>query len=245
MADAAERLNAPYIKHRATGLPYVTVKIAMTLDGKIAAESGDSRWITSAKTRAWVHRQLRDRADAILVGAGTVAADDPLLTTRLRHRVGRNPIRIVADSRLATPPSARFIRPDQEPGKALIACVAGAPASRRAALEEAGAVVIECAADEFGRVDLNDLMARLGKSGNIVHVIIEGGGRLVGEALRAGIVDRYIATIAPKLIGGDAAPGPTGGPPLAQRMAEAISSDRWIVRRSGPDIVIETFLNPR
>jgi len=239
----AERLNAAYIKHRTTGLPYVTVKVATTLDGKIATESGDSKWITSALTRAWVHRQLRSRVDAIMVGVGTVIADDPRLTTRLVRADRRNALRIVVDSHLHTPPRARVIWPSDHDGKTLIACVKGAPLERRAALEAAGAGVLECASDDTGRVDLKDLMALLGKRGDIVHVLIEGGGRLIGGALTARIVDRYIATIAPKLIGGGSAPGPVGGTALAQTMAGAISPVRWIMRRSGSDIVIEAFLN--
>jgi diaminohydroxyphosphoribosylaminopyrimidine deaminase/5-amino-6-(5-phosphoribosylamino)uracil reductase len=242
-SDAARRLNAPYIKHRTTGLPYVTAKVATTLDGKIAAIDGRSKWISSDVTRAWVHRQLRDRVDAIMVGVGTVLNDDPRLTTRLSRPDRRNPLRIVVDSKLTASPAANFIRPEGEDGKALIACVEGASPVCRAALEAVGATVLECAPDDMGRVDLRELMARLGSRGDIAHVMVEGGGLLIGSALRSGIVDRYIATIAPKLIGGGGAPGPIGGLALANSIGEALSPDRWIMRRSGPDIVIEAFLN--
>lgn len=241
--DIARRINAAYIKHRSTGLPYVTVKVATTLDGKIATESGDSKWITSSVTRKWVHRQLRDRVDAIMVGIGTVLRDDPLLTTRLDHGEHRDPRRIVVDSQLVCSPAARVLHPRVGAhGAAIIACVEGASDVRRSALEASGARVLECASNQDGRVDLTDLIERLGAQKDIIHVLIEGGGRLIGGALRAGIVDRYAATIAPKLVGGDSAPGPVRGASLASSMQAAISPARWIVRRSAADTVIDAYL---
>ncbi|MDR3709670.1 MAG: bifunctional diaminohydroxyphosphoribosylaminopyrimidine deaminase/5-amino-6-(5-phosphoribosylamino)uracil reductase RibD [Capsulimonadaceae bacterium] len=236
--DAAMHLNRMYVKHRATGLPWVTVKVATTLDGKIATADGDSKWITSPLTRLWVHRQLRDRVDAIMVGVGTVLADDPSLTTRLGRSDSRNPRRIVVDSRLRTPPSSAVLNgPARDP--AVIACVQGASQERATALRSAGGEILECAGDPDGRVDLLDLLRRLGDRGDIIHILLEGGGKLIGSALRSGIVDRYIATIAPKIIGGDSAPGPVGGDAVASRMAEAHVMIHQKVRRSGPDVVID------
>ena len=139
----ARALNRAYIKHRTTGLPYIVHKAAMTLDGKIAAASGDSHWVTGETARAYVHR-LRNRMDAILVGAGTVRADDPRLTTRLARGNGNDPIRVLIDSRLTTPVSAAAIRAAQtSAATTLVATVIGADPGRRAALEAAGVIVAE------------------------------------------------------------------------------------------------------
>ncbi len=198
----AQALNAAYVKHRTTGLPWVVLKTAMTLDGKIATASGDSQWITSAIARKAVHRQLRDRCDAILTGVGTVLADDPALTTRLTHKAGRNPWRIVVDSRLRTPLDAQVVRLAAEDGKTLIATTPAADPTRREALEARGCQVLVCESDGAGRVALPDLMRRLGTRGDIIGVLVESGGTLAASLLAANLVDRWLAFIAPKVVGG-------------------------------------------
>ncbi len=234
---AARALNAAYLKHRTTGLPWVVLKTAMTLDGKIATETGDSKWITSPVARRAVHRQLRDRCDAILTGVGTVLADDPALTTRLMHRQGRDPWRIVVDSRLRTPLDAQVVRQAAGDGKTIFATTALADPARRDLLLSSGCQVLVCG-DDAGRVSLPDLMRRLGTRGDIIGVLVESGGALAAGLLSASLVGRWLCFIAPKVVGGRAAPGPVGDLGTAlMRDARAASFRR--VRRCGPDIVID------
>lgn len=233
----AQALNAAYIKHRATGLPWVVLKTAATLDGKIATASGDSKWITSPIARRAVHRQLRDRCDAILTGVGTVLADDPALTTRLTHKAGRSPWRIVVDSQLRTPLDAQIVRQSASDGKTMIAAALGADPARRAALEARGCQVLLCE-PSGGRVDLRELMSQLGTLGTVVSVLVESGGQLAASLLSAHLVDRWLAFVAPKVAGGGDAPGPVG--PLGiVKMADALDVSFRRVRRCGPDIVID------
>ena len=233
----ARALNAAYIKHRITGLPWVMLKTATTLDGKIATASGDSKWITSPISRRAVHRQLRDRCDAVLTGVGTVLADDPALTTRLTHKTGRNPWRIVADSQLRTPLDAQVVRLSAGDGKTLIAAVSGVDPARRTALEERGCRVFECRSVN-GRVDLADLLRQMGTTGSVVSVLVESGGQLAASLLSARLVDRWLAFVAPKIAGGADAPGPVGSLGVAQ-MADALDVSFRQVRRCGPDLVID------
>jgi diaminohydroxyphosphoribosylaminopyrimidine deaminase/5-amino-6-(5-phosphoribosylamino)uracil reductase len=226
------RLNEPFIKHVTTGLPFVICKTAMTLDGRIATASGDSRWITGERSRRYVHR-LRDRFDAIMVGVGTVLADDPLLTCRLPG--GRDPIRVVVDSRLRTPPSAQLLAPDSA-AATLIATLPGNDAAR-CALDEAGAEIITCSQGS-GFVDLHELLRKLGARG-VQSVLLEGGGTLAGAFLRQGLIDRLLFFLAPKLVGGDG-PGPFAGAGV-DRMAEANGLTISRVVRFGEDILVEAY----
>ena len=233
----ARALNAAYIKHRTSSVPWVVLKTAMTLDGKIATETGDSKWITSPVARRAVHRQLRDRCDAILTGVGTILADDPALTTRLTRRKGRNPWRIIVDSRLRTPPDAQVVRQAAEDGKTIFATTTSADPARRELLAARGCRFLTCDMND-GRVDLTDMMYQLGTSGDIIGVLLESGGTLAAGMLRAGFVDRWLCFIAPKVAGGRAAPGPIGDLGIAlMRDARAVSFRQ--IRRCGPDIVID------
>ncbi len=234
----ARALNAAYIKHRTTGLPWGVLKTAMTLDGKIATRTGDSKWITSPMARRAVHRQLRDRADAILTGVGTVLADDPSLTTRLIHRKGRDPLRVVADSHARTPLESQIVRQSLEDGKTVIAVTSQADPGRVAELAAHGCRVWICTSDAQGRVDLADLMHRLGTEADAISVLIESGGELAANMLREKLVDRWLAWIAPKIVGGRDAPGPVGMLSI-DRMAEAMIVTQWRTRRCGPDLVID------
>ena len=236
----ARALNAAYLKHRTTGLPWVVLKTAMTLDGKIATETGDSKWITSPVARRAVHRQLRDRCDAILTGVGTVLADDPALTTRLMRRQGRNPWRIIVDSRLRTSPDAQVVRQAADDGKTIFATTSLADPARRELLDAQGCRFLICDLNG-GRVDLTDMMYQLGTSGDIIGVLVESGGALAAGMLSAGLVDRWLCFIAPKVAGGRAAPGPIGELGITlMRDARAVSFRQ--VRRCGPDIVIDTHI---
>ncbi|MGI4791857.1 MAG: bifunctional diaminohydroxyphosphoribosylaminopyrimidine deaminase/5-amino-6-(5-phosphoribosylamino)uracil reductase RibD [Janthinobacterium lividum] len=237
MEAEARALNAAYIKHRVMGLPWVVLKTAMTLDGKIATASGDSKWITSSIARKAVHRQLRDRCDAILTGAGTVLADDPSLTTRLMHKIGRSPWRIVVDSRLRTPLDSQIVQLAGADGRTVVATLANADPKHRAALEARGCQVVVCSAVD-GRVDIIDLMHQLGTRGDIIGVLIESGGQLAASLLAANLVDRWLAFIAPKVVGGTDAPGPVATLGL-NLMADAKLVQFQKIRRCGPDIVID------
>ncbi len=233
----ARALNAAYIKHRTTSVPWIVLKTAMTLDGKIATETGDSQWITSSIARRAVHRQLRDRCDAILTGVGTVLADDPALTTRLTHKAGRNPWRVIVDSRLRTPLDAQVVCQAGEDSKTIIATTLAQDSPQAQALMGRGCRILVCYPNE-GRVDLTDLMYQLGTSGAIIGVLVESGDTLAASLLSAGLVDRWIAYIAPKVVGGRAAPGPLGDLGIHQ-MADARAVSFRQVRRCGPDVVID------
>ncbi len=233
----ARALNVAYINHRTLGLPWVVLKTAMTLDGKIATSTGDSQWITSPISRLAVHRQLRDRCDAVLTGIGTVLADDPSLTTRLTYKAGRNPWRIVVDSRLRTPLDAKIVRQAGEDGRTILAATAEADPARRSALEARGCKILICEAVN-GRVDLADLLRRLGTRGDMVGVLVESGGQLAASLLAQNLADRWLAFVAPKVIGGNTAPGPIGSLGIA-KMADAQNVKFRQIRRCGPDIVID------
>jgi len=227
----ARRLNAAYLKHRTTGLPFVTVKWAMSLDGRIATRTGSSRWITGPQAREEAHR-LRDTHDAVLVGIGTVLRDDPALTCRIPG--GRDPLRVVADSRLRMPPYARMLREGRSP--VVVATTSRADPERAEVLRRAGAEVWVCG-EEGGRVLLRDLLERLGDRG-VLSVLVEGGSRLHAAVLQAGLADRIVAYIAPVLIGGQEAPGPVGGAGVAE-IAQALRLRTLTVRSVGPDLCVE------
>ena len=233
----ARAMNAPYIKHRTTGLPYITHKAAMTLDGKIATASGDSKWVTGEAARAWVHR-LRDQADAIIVGAGTARADDPKLTTRLAGGNGHDPLRVIVDSSLRLAPEAAVVQVARASAAGtLVVGAEGADPERRARLEAAGAEVALLPPDRDGRVDVTALARHLAERGAL-SVVLEGGGEIAGSFWEAGLVDKVLFFIAPKIVGGRAARTPVEGAGRAA-MADAIRIGRLRVRRFGPDVALE------
>ncbi|MCE2414129.1 bifunctional diaminohydroxyphosphoribosylaminopyrimidine deaminase/5-amino-6-(5-phosphoribosylamino)uracil reductase RibD [Candidatus Poribacteria bacterium] len=204
----ASDLNEAHRKYIQTGRPFVILKIAMSLDGKIATPSGESQWITSEASRQRGH-EVRDAVDAILVGRGTVASDNPALTTRLQDREGRDAIRIVLDSLGRTRTDARIFNPESE-ADVIVVVTPKAPSENVDALEKAGAEVITVPAAHGNSVCFKRLMEVLGKR-EITSVLIEGGGEINASALAAGVVDKVMCFIAPKLIGGQNAPGPIGG----------------------------------
>jgi len=242
LESESRRLNRSYIHHRLTGLPYVTVKIAMTLDGKTATGAGDSKWITGPRTRQWVHRQLRDRTDAILVGVTTILKDDPLLTTRIYGGKGRDPIRIVLDSNLRTPLTSNVVKQSRDDGKTIVACLTSAAEERGGEYADRGVSILPMKADNKGRIDLNELMQTLGTKWGLSSVLIEGGATVIASAVEEKLVSRYIATVAPKLIGGYSAPGAIGGDGLASTMKNAVQLSSVTVRRSVSDLVIDALI---
>lgn len=220
-----------FAKHSSTGLPFVTVKAAVTLDGKVATKTGDSRWISSPQSRGEVHR-MRNEADAVMVGADTVIADDPQLTVR-HGRPRRDPLRVIVDGRLRTPMNSNVVKTcGQTP--TIIAASPSAPAARRRALEKAGVEVLTVKG-RGGRVSLKKLLLALGQRG-VMSVLIESGGELAGAALREGVADRVVFYVAPKIAGGPRA-AVTGF--AVDMMKDAVGLAGVTVRRSGPDVVIE------
>ena len=234
----AEELNNAYCHWMKTGRPYVTLKAGMTLDGQVATAAGQSRWITGELSRREGH-QLRGQVDAILVGVGTVLADDPALTARSGSRLetlaGRQPLRIVVDSRLRTPLRAQILA-QQHHAKTLIATTTMSPQTRRLALEEKGIEVLTVPARQ-GRVSLPALLRELGRRG-IMSVLVEGGGEINAAMLRAKVVDHVRLYIAPLLLGGQNAKGLIGGDSPA-RLAKAIPLNHMVIRSLGDDVVVE------
>ncbi len=233
--DGAQELYEAFSKHINTGLPFVTAKFAMSLDGKIATRTGDSQWITGEPARHLVH-QLRRASDAIIVGVNTVLRDDPRLTARDGDGspLDRQPLRVVVDSRGRTPPQARLLN---SPGNTLVAMAVNHDETK-GALERAGAEVL-CQPHGSARVDLEALLAELGRRG-VVSAMVEGGGTLLGSLFDAGLVDKVWAFIAPTIIGGKDAPSPVQGAG-AEMLTDAISLERVTVRQVGSDLLVKGY----
>lgn len=234
LQEQARKLNEVYVKFVTTRLPFVTLKLAMTLDGKIATRTGDSRWVSCEQSRRMVHR-LRERSDAVMVGVGTVLADDPELNARNGKRI-TYPTRVIVDSQGRTPATARVLL--QPAGETVVAVTDAAPAGRVRKLEEAGARILPV--EERGSlVSLPHLMQKLGEIG-ITSVLIEGGGSIAASALAAGIVDKVIVFVAPKIVGGESARTPVEGPGV-ETMDDALQLERLTVRNVGCDLLIEAY----
>jgi len=233
----SRRLNAPYFKFRTTGLPFFTAKWAMTLDGKTATRTGDSRWVSSELSRRYVH-QLRSLSDAVLVGVGTVLADDPTLTARIPD--ARNPRRIVVDTFARTPLHSHLIQTiDQAP--LIIAVSESAPHERIAALETTGArILVLPLRDEH--VALDALARELGRM-ELTNVLCEAGATLTAGLFHARLIDRVVVFLAAKLVGGQQAPGGIGGLGM-EKMVDAILLHNLQVRTLDDDLVIEADVRP-
>ena len=192
----SEELNRAFIKFVTTGIPYVSVKVAQSLDGKISAGSGDSRWISNEKSRRYVHI-LRNRVDAVLVGINTALKDDPELTSRLTGRVKKQPKKIVVDSQLRISLRSKILK---DPHSVIIATTRKASPSKKNRLKKIGVDIITTNT-AGARVDLKNLMHSLARRG-ITHVLVEGGGEIVSSFLRKDLVDEIFFFVAPKIIGG-------------------------------------------
>lgn len=236
--EAAQELNEAYIKYTYTGLPFVIAKFAMSLDGKIATKTGDSRWISCEQSRRYVHT-LRSQIDAIMVGVDTVIRDDPQLTARAGlagGRVEKQPIRIVVDSKARTPPTARVFH---VPGSTLVAVTKGADSDRVDALAKAGAEVVKLPAK--GRVvDLEKLLTFLGKR-QIVSMMVEGGAAVFGSLFEERLVDKVLVFVAPIIIGGHEAKNPVEGKGV-EKLAQAIGITRVKTEKVGSDVLISGYL---
>lgn len=233
----ARCLNEIFLKYIRTNRPFVILKSAMSLDGKIATVTGESQWISSEASRLRGH-EIRDTVDAILVGVNTVINDDPSLTTRLPGQEGKDPVRIIVDSECRTPLKARVLNPVGD-GYAIVATTKRASEERIARLEMAGAKVL-VVEEEENRVCLSSLMQVLGCQ-RISSMLIEGGSEINASALKAGIVDKVMFFIAPKIIGGTDAPSPIGGEGI-QRLAEAHELRDLSVKSIDENILVEGYL---
>lgn len=233
MDQEATELNESFNKYITTGQPFVTLKTASTLDGKIATKTGDSRWVTGEAARAYVHN-LRHRHMGIMVGIETVLADDPQLTTRL-PLPGLHPLRIVVDSRLRIPLDSKLVRTD--PQQTIILTTALASLERANELERLGVRLIYCGPGP--RVDLREAMQQLGAAG-VGSILLEGGGSLNGAMLENGLIDKVVLFFAPKIIGGQEAPAnfTFHGYEL---MEQAIGLERVRVESVGEDICITGY----
>lgn len=231
--DEARLLNEAYIKHRTTGMPFVILKSAMSLDGKIATRAGDSKWITNERSRAYAHR-IRSRVDAIVVGAGTVRSDDPALTARVGGKT-YYPKRVVLVGENGFAEVAEML---SLPGEAVLAATAQiAPSLMK--LERPGVRILTLDACG-GRPGLRQLMSKLAAM-DCLSVLIEGGGEVAASALEERVVDKVVLFYAPKIIGGRGAVGAVGGLG-AERVADAISIERTRLRRFGDDFAVEGYV---
>lgn len=238
LAEECRSLNRPFIKHITTGLPWVIMKAGMSLDGRLALGTGQCGWITNEQSRRQVHG-LRDRVDAILIGSGTALIDDPSLTTRLpSSRRGRDPLRVILDTALRLPTTAKMLK-QESAAETWIFCGPDADAKRAAALVKAGAVLKQVRLDGAGQLDLDAVLCELGRA-QLTSVLVEGGSRVHGAFLRANLVDEVNIYVAPIFIGGD-------GVPLIdtlglQTIGDAPRFSTTRVRRLGSDLLIEGLI---
>ena len=237
LTGEAERLNEAYFKHTRTGIPFVTLKLAATLDGKIAAADGSSTWITGEEARADVQR-IRAASDAIVIGANTAIADDPRLTVRDPGYLGEPPLRVVVDA-VGRLMAAGHLFDDHAP--TAIATTDASSLERREEWRAAGADVLVCEVADGGGVSLSSLLEALGKR-DVQSVLLEGGSRLAGSAVREGVLDKVIVFLAPKLLGGDSAPGLLGETGI-ERLSDALQLEFVGVSRVGDDVRLEAYVH--
>lgn len=235
-AETKELIEA-YAQFITTGMPFVTAKFAMSLDGKIATSSGDSRWISGPEAQRWAHR-LRQQADAVMVGIGTVLADDPRLTARdEQDNLVKTPLRVVVDSRGRLPRAAQLL---SQPGTTVLAVAQPLPPEQVSLLKSTGAQVWWLPGPE-GQVDLKELLRYLGWHHSITSVLVEGGGTLLASLLEQGLADKLWAVICPIIIGGASAPTPVEGRGVA-RVAQALRLERVKVEPLGEDLLISGYI---
>lgn len=235
LKDECDELIRAFSKRMLTGLPWVTAKWAMSLDGKIATREYESNWITGPEARERVHH-LRDTHDAIMVGKNTLTHDNPRLTCRLPENQGRDPWRVVVDARLEASLDSHVYNPETATAPTLVLTGEGADKRRKQLLEDRGVEVIVIGRDERGWLDMEEGLRALGERG-LMSVLVEGGGNLLGSLLDGGHIDRVYAFIAPKLIGGQGAISPVLGRGIAS-MSEVLSLANWSVEQVGQDVLL-------
>ncbi len=230
LKEEAERLNEAYVKFISKGIPFVALKMAQSLDGKIATKTGESKWITGGKAREFVHR-LRGEYDAVLVGAGTILSDDPSLRA---YGKGRDPVRIVLDGKGVVSPSAKVF---QAGVRRFVFTTSSAPLSWVEGLREKGVEVI---ISEGGRVEIEEMLREIGQQG-IASLLVEGGGETAACFLEAGAVDKILFFIAPIIIGGREAKTSVEGRGC-QNLKDAIKFNQLKVRKIGEDLLVEAYV---
>lgn len=230
---AAEAMVADFTKFMRSRLPHVTLKAAITLDGRIATQSGDSKWITSPAARRHAHR-LRSQADAVLVGISTVLADDPELNVRLVR--GPNPLRVVLDARLRLPPASKLAKTTPTLRTLVFHGPAAKQQSRQRLLNQ-GVELVEVGLDAHGRLRLRSVLRELARR-DVVRLLVEGGSRVHGAFLDGNFADSVAIFIAPRILG-DAAAVPLAAGKRKLRIAQAIELETPTVRRFGDDVLIE------
>ncbi|HWK23847.1 MAG TPA: bifunctional diaminohydroxyphosphoribosylaminopyrimidine deaminase/5-amino-6-(5-phosphoribosylamino)uracil reductase RibD [Ureibacillus sp.] len=235
LEQEARKLNERFIHNMLTNKPFVISKFAMTIDGKISTHNGHSKWITSEEARLQVHK-LRHEVDAILVGVGTVLADNPSLTTRLPHREGKNPIRIILDSDLRTPLNANVV--DTTEAQTIIVCHTEADQTKMNKLKEMGVQILSVSKNECG-LDLEESLHQLYKMG-ITDVLVEGGAEINASFLRAGLINKFLVFIAPKVLGGRNSKTPFAGLDI-DHMDEALQIEFDSIEQFGPDLCITAY----
>jgi len=235
--NQAARLNEAFLKYTKTGLPFVTVKCAATLDGRIATRTGDSRWVTGEKARRYVHR-LRHATDAILVGIGTIQTDNPRLTVRLNSFKGADPVRIVLDTHLSISPDASILNLDSNSDTILITGNTVSEAKKKRVVKKGVRLIVQPVKNN--QVDMKSLMVDLGSIG-ITSLLIEGGGGVIASAFGSGIVDKALFFYAPKILGGDDGTPICRGPG-PQLMKDCIRAKNIRVRKFDDDVLIEAYI---
>lgn len=243
LKEECDAINDVFFKYIVDKKPYVALKYAMTMDGKIATRTGESKWITSGAARAYV-MELRNKYKGIMVGIGTVLADDPMLTCRIEPGAvrdndnQRNPVRIVCDSRLRIPEDSALVRTANEVPTIVAVTEAGAADREKCErLEAAGVDVLLCRAKgDTEQVDIDDLLCKLGGLG-IDGILLEGGGRLAYSAVAAGVVDEVDAFVAPKVFGGSGVYTPVSGTGV-EHPADAYMYELCEVRNFAPDVLL-------
>jgi len=229
-----QRLNEAFCKYILEKEPFVILKVAATLDGKLATRNGDSKWISGEASRRFVHK-LRDQVDGVLVGIGTILKDDPQLTARIKG--GRNPCRIVLDSRLKIPEEAKVI--GTSPSKAIIATTEFAPKDKIEKLEKRGVQILILDSQE-GKINLKSCLSKLGEIG-MMSLLVEGGSQINGSFLDEGLIDKLLLFLSPKVIGDHQALGIFGGRGVSS-LDEAVALKGMKIRRVGEDILLEGYL---
>lgn len=235
LQEESIKLNEVFIKHIMTSVPFVTLKTAVTLDGKTASYTGNSRWITGEKSRKYVHK-LRSYSDAVITGIGTVVKDNPELTVR-NYKNKKNPVRVVMDSRGKISLKAKILD-NQDTAKTIIACTEEIPDKKYQELKRMNIDVLICRS-KASRVDIKDLLKRLSSLG-ITSVLLEAGGKLNASFLQDELVDKIDLFIAPKMIGGKKAPGFFSGEGF-KLMEDSYRFTYMKVRRFGDDILLESY----
>lgn len=237
----AKEINEAYIKFITTGMPFVTAKFAISLDGKIATKNGDSKWISGSEARKYVH-YLRYISDAVMAGANTILADDPQLTCRFDGTGGeakKQPLRVIIDGRGYTPVTAQVFG---EPGKVLLVLGKRVKTEKKQAFAQVGAELLELPSEK-GQVALERLLKVLGER-EITSVLVEGGGILLGSLFDSGLIDKVIAFIAPIIIGGQKAKTAVAGKGV-DKVVDAIGLERISVEKFGEDLMLSGYVKSR